>query len=37
MELNDKIKNYLKIQVGTGKLTKEEVVNKYPEMEEYLD
>lgn len=27
---------YLKIQVATGKLTKEEVIEKYPDIEEYL-
>ena len=37
MELNDKLINYLKIQVATGKLTKKEVIEKYPEMKEYLE
>ena len=28
---------YLQIQVATGKLTKEQVIEKYPEMEKYLE
>ena len=31
------LKKYLKIQIDLGKLTKEEVIAKYPEMEEYLN
>ena len=27
---------YLKIQINTGKLTREQVIEKYPDMEEYL-
>lgn len=27
---------YLKIQINTGKLTKEQVIEKYPDIEEYL-
>ena len=35
--MNENLKRYLKIQVNLGKLTKEEVIEKYPEMEEYLE
>lgn len=35
--MNEKLKRYLKIQVATGKLNKEEVIEKYPEMEKYLE
>lgn len=35
--INEKIIQYLKIQVATGKLSKEEVVKKYPEMENELN
>lgn len=35
--MNEKLKRYLKIQVATGKLRKEEVIEKYSEMEEYLE
>ena len=34
--MSEGLKKYLKIQIDTGKLTKEEVITKYPEMEEYL-
>lgn len=34
--MSENLKNYLKIQVTTGKLTAEEVIEKYPEMEEFL-
>lgn len=34
--MDEKLINYLKIQISTGKLTKEQVIEKYPEMEEYL-
>ena len=37
MKLNEKLKNYLRIQVLTGKLKKEDVIEKYPEMEEILE
>lgn len=35
--MNEKLKRYLKIQITTGKLRKEEVIEKYPEMEEDLE
>lgn len=35
--INEKIVKYLKIQVATGKLSKEEVIKKYPEMESELN
>ena len=34
--MNKNLIKYLKIQINTGKLTKEQVIEKYPEMEEYL-
>lgn len=34
--MSEGLKKYLKIQIDTKKLTKEEVITKYPEMEEYL-
>ena len=34
--MSEGLKKYLKIQVSTGKLTREQVIEKYPEMEEYL-
>lgn len=36
MKLNEKLREYLKIQVSVGKLSKEEVIKKYPEMEAEL-
>lgn len=35
--MSEGLKKYLKIQIDLGKLTKEEVIVKYPEMEEYLN
>lgn len=35
--MNEKLIKYLKIQVATKRLTKEEVIEKYPEMEQYLE
>ena len=35
--MNEGLKKYLKIQVLTKKLTKEEVIEKYPEMQKYLE
>ena len=35
--MNENLKKYLKIQVSLGKLTTEEVINKYPEMVSYLE
>lgn len=34
--MNKNLVRYLKIQISTGKLTKEQVIEKYPEMEEFL-
>lgn len=34
--MNESLKKYLKMQVDLGKLTKEQVIKKYPEMKEYL-
>lgn len=34
--MNKNLIKYLKIQVNTGKLTREQVIEKYPDMEEYL-
>ena len=35
--MSENLKQYLKMQVSLGKLTKEHVIEKYPEMEEYLE
>ena len=35
--MNEKLIKYLKIQVATGKLTRTEVINKYPSMEQHLE
>jgi hypothetical protein len=34
--MSEMLKRYLKIQIEMGKLTKEEVIAKYPEIEDYL-
>ena len=34
--MNKNLIKYLKIQINTGKLTREQVIEKYPEIEEYL-
>jgi len=34
--MNKNLIKYLKIQINTGKLTKEQVIEKYPDIEEYL-
>ena len=34
--MSEGLKKYLKIQMDIGKLSKEQVIEKYPEMEEYL-
>lgn len=34
--MNEKLINYLKMQIELNKLTKEEVIEKYPKMELYL-
>lgn len=35
--MSENLIKYLKIQVATRKLTKKQVIAKYPEMEEYLE
>ena len=35
--MKEELKKYLKMQINLNKLTKEEVIKKYPEMEEYLN
>lgn len=35
--MNENLIKYLKIQINTGKLTKEQVIEKYPQMKEYLE
>lgn len=35
--MKEELKKYLKMQIDLKKLTKEEVIKKYPEMEEYLN
>ena len=34
--MNKNLIKYLKIQINTGKLTREQFIEKYPAMEEYL-
>lgn len=34
--MNKNLIKYLKIQINTGKLTREQVIEKYPDIEEYL-
>ncbi len=34
--MSEGLKRYLKIQISLGKVTKESVIKKYPEMENYL-
>ena len=34
--MSEGLKKYLKIQIDIGKLLKEQVIEKYPEMDEYL-
>lgn len=35
--MDEKTKKYLKMQVTLNRLTKEQVLEKYPEMQEYLE
>lgn len=35
--MNEKLVKYLKIQIATGKLTKEAVIEKYPDMTQHLE
>lgn len=34
--MSENLKKYLKMQIKLNKLTKEQVIEKYPDMEEYL-
>lgn len=34
--MKESLVRYLKIQISTGKLTREQVIEKYPEIEEFL-
>lgn len=35
--MDEKTKKYLKMQVTLGRLTKEQVIEKYSQMQEYLE
>lgn len=35
--MSENTKKYLKMQVTLGRLTKEQVIEKYPQMKEYLE
>lgn len=35
--MSENLKKYLKMQVTLKRLTKEQVIEKYPEMQEYLE
>lgn len=35
--MNENLKKYLKMQIKLNKLTKEQVIEKYPEMAQYLN
>lgn len=35
--MDEKTKKYLKMQVTLNRLTKEQVIEKYPQMQEYLE
>lgn len=34
--MSESLKRYLKMQIEMGRLTKAQVIKKYPEMEEFL-
>lgn len=34
--MSENLKKYLKMQITLNRLTKEQVIEKYPEMQEYL-
>lgn len=34
--MSENTKKYLKMQISLNRLTKEQVIEKYPEMQEYL-
>lgn len=35
--MDEKTKKYLKMQITLNRLTKEQVIEKYPEMQDYLE
>lgn len=35
--MSENLKRYLKMQISLNRLTKEQVIEKYPEMSEYLE
>ncbi len=35
--MSENLKRYLKMQISLNRLTKEQVLEKYPEMQEYLE
>lgn len=35
--MSENTKKYLKMQIKLNRLTKEQVIEKYPEMQEYLE
>lgn len=35
--MDEKTKKYLKMQINLKRLTKEQVIEKYPQMQEYLE
>ncbi len=35
--MSENTKKYLKMQITLNRLTKEQVIEKYPEMQEYLE
>lgn len=35
--MSENLKKYLKMQITLNRLTKEQVIEKYPQMQEYLE
>lgn len=35
--MSENLKKYLKMQINLKRLTKEQVIEKYPQMQEYLE
>lgn len=35
--MSENLKKYLKMQITLNRLTKEQVIEKYPEMQDYLE
>ena len=35
--MSENLKRYLKMQISLNRLTKEQVLEKYPEMQDYLE